>query len=166
MGDPKKNRRQYSRPQHLWREKRLTEEGSLKDRYGLKSGREIWKSKSKLRKFRKEARKILSMSGEEAKKEKEELLSRLRRLGIKVKDLEDVLALKIEDLLDRRLETLVFKKGLANTMKQGRQFITHGHVLVEDKVVDIPSYLVSKEKEDKISLDEKIEIAPGEEEKK
>lgn len=164
MGDPRKKRRDYSRPQHLWREERITEEKSLCKRYGLKSAKEVWKFKSKVRDFRKDARKLLSMEEGEKKRE-EELLSRLRKLGIKVKNLEEVLALKIEDLLDRRLESVVYRKGLANTMKQGRQFITHGHILVGDRVVDIPSYLVPEDEEDKISLKRKIKLAPPQKKK-
>ncbi len=160
MGDPRKKRRVYERPQNLWREERIAEEEDLCKRYGLKNRKEIWKVIAKVRNFRKGTRKLLAMEEKEAEKEKKELLSKLGKLGIKVKTLEDVLTLKVEDLLDRRLESIVHRKDLANTAKQARQFITHGHVLVRGKVVNIPSYLVSKDEEDEIRLKEKIKVSP------
>lgn len=150
MGDPKKLRRKYSRPTHLWKRDRIAEEKELSTRYGLKNMREIWRIKSKLSGFRKEARKLLAIAGKE--KEVEELLSGIRKIGIDVKTLEDVLALKMEDLLDRRLQSIVHKRGLVTTVKQARQNIIHGHVLVKDRVINVPGYLVLKEEEDSIKL--------------
>ncbi len=150
MGDPKKLRRKYSRPPHLWKRDRIAEETELSTRYGLKNMKEIWKVKSMLSDFRKEARSLLAIVGKE--KEKNELLSSIRKWGIDVKTLEDVLALKIEDLLDKRLQSIVHKKGMTTTIKQARQHIVHGHVMIDDKVVDVPSYLVLKDEEDKIKL--------------
>lgn len=166
MGDPRKKRRQYARPQHLWREERIIEEGNLCKKYGLKNRKDIWKVISKVRNFSKQTRKLLAMKGEEAEKGEKELLSKLRKWGITVKNLEDVLALKVEDLLDRRLESIVHKKGLTNTMKQARQFITHGHILVRGRVVNIPSYLVSSDEEREVSLKEKIKVVSSKKNKK
>ena len=45
-------------------------------------------------------------------------------------------------LLESRLDNIVFKAGFANTRKQSRQIVNHGHVLVNGQKVDIPSYLV------------------------
>jgi small subunit ribosomal protein S4 len=163
MGDPRKLRRKYSRPEHLWRSERITEESELCKKYGLKNKREIWKVKFLLRKFRHQARKLLAMKGEEeAEKEKRELLTKLRNLGIEVKNLEDVLGLDVEHLLDRRLQTIVHKKGLANTIEQARQYITHSHVLVKGKVVTIPSYFVLKDEENEVTLKEHIKVIHGE----
>lgn len=154
MGDPKKLRKKYSRPPHLWKRDRIAEEKELKLRYGLKNMREIWRAKAILGKFRKMAKELLDVTGKE--KEKNELLSSIKKFGIEVKNLDDVLALKVENLLDRRLQTILHKKGLAKTIKQARQFIVHGHVLINDKVVNIPSYLVLKDEEDKINLKPKV----------
>jgi len=156
MGDPRKLRKKYLRPQHLWKRDRIVEEKELSQKYGLKNKREIWRMKEILRSFRKQARMLLTVTSESQETEKKNLLERIRKLGIDIKTLEDVLALKVEDLLDRRLQSIVYKKGLANTIKQARQFITHGHVLVNGRVVDIPSYLVLKEEEDKIVLKRKL----------
>jgi len=43
-------------------------------------------------------------------------------------------------LLERRLDNVVYRLGLATTRRQARQFVNHGHILVDGKRVDIPSY--------------------------
>ena len=45
-------------------------------------------------------------------------------------------------LLERRLDNVVYRLGLATTRRQARQFVNHGHILVDGNV-DIPSYRVS-----------------------
>lgn len=47
-------------------------------------------------------------------------------------------------LLESRLDNVVYRLGLAHTRRQARQLVNHGHILVDGKRVDIPSYLVSK----------------------
>jgi len=65
--------------------------------------------------------------------------------------LDDVLSLTIENILDRRLQTIVLKKNLANTSKQARQLITHGHIAVGNRRTVYPSFIVPTELENKIS---------------
>ena len=45
-------------------------------------------------------------------------------------------------ILESRLDNVIFRLGLANTRRESRQIVNHGHVLVNGKKVDIPSYLV------------------------
>ncbi|MBN2014904.1 MAG: 30S ribosomal protein S4 [Candidatus Altiarchaeota archaeon] len=159
MGDPRKQRRRYERPQHPWRSDRITEENELCKKYGLKNKKEIWKAKSRTGRFREQARKLLGSSGEEREKESKELLDKLNRLGIlESPSIEDVLGLNVENLLERRLETRVYRGNLANTIKQARQLIVHGHIIVGDNVVSIPGYITPKDEEDKIKLNEKIKV--------
>ena len=66
--------------------------------------------------------------------------------------LDAVLELKIENVLDRRLQSVVFRNGLANTMKQARQFITHGHIGINGVPVTAPAHLVSKKEESAIGF--------------
>ena len=73
--------------------------------------------------------------------------------------LDDVLALDVEAVLQRRLQTLVYVKGLANTPRQARQFIVHGHMAVGPRRVDIPGYLVRREEEDAIVYDPRSPVA-------
>lgn len=152
MGDPRKLRRNYSRPPHLWRRERITEDKEIFDKYGLKNKKEIWRVQSELGRFRNEARKLLAVTDDRGGENRDELVSKLKKLGMDINTIEDVLALGVEDLLNRRLQSVVQRKGLANTMKQARQFITHGHVLVKGNVINIPGYLVLKGEEESITL--------------
>ena len=55
-------------------------------------------------------------------------------------------------LLESRLDNLVYRMGLSRTRRGARQIVNHGHILVNDKKVDIPSYIVKPG--DKISVKE------------
>ncbi len=154
MGDPRFNRKKYETPKHPWEAERIKEEWELQKKYGLKNKREIWKAKSLLRNFRGQARQLqakLRYGNPQAEKEQKLLFDKLIRLGI-LNDsnatLDAVLSLTVEDILRRRLQTIVYLKGLARTPKQARQFIVHGHIAIGDKKVTIPSYLVRKEEEE------------------
>lgn len=144
MGDPKKQRRKYETPRFPWRTDVLQAELRLLGQYGLRNKRELWRHKTMLSKFRSIARFILGMPEEEGEKLKIQLLNRLNRLGIlsETAALDNVLDLAIEDILERRLQSLVFNKGLAKSVYQARQLITHGHIAIDRKKVTTPSYLV------------------------
>ncbi len=152
MGDPKKPKKKYATPMHPWQSDRIEEEKKLKKEYGLKNNREIWKMKTILRNFYAQVKKSIAVTG--AKTETELLLARLARLGLikQTAKLDDVLGLTINDVLNRRLETVVFKKGFARTCKQARQFILHGHVLVGGKKLTSPSHLVTVDEEARIEF--------------
>jgi small subunit ribosomal protein S4 len=160
MGDPRKPRRKYEKPKHPWRMERIAQENELCKKYGLKNKKEIWKAKSKIERFRQQARKLLGSSGDEAEKEKRELLSRLNRLGIvETASMEDVLGLSVSDLLERRLQTMVYRKNLANTIDQARQLVTHRHVFVGTNAVNVPAYIVPLDREDKIRINDKMKVS-------
>ena len=160
MGDPKRSRKKYEKPRKPWEAKRIQEEREIVEKYGLKNKRELWRALTTVKKYRREARKILAeiatgKATEHTKRKEKEMLSALIRRGILRKSLEeasldDVLSLTVEDLLERRLQTLVFKKGLANSPKHARQLIVHGHISVAGRKVTVPSYIVSVDEEQKI----------------
>ncbi len=131
----------------------LDAELKLLGQYGLRNKREIWRHKTLLSKYRGIGRSLLGMSTEERKKQEKQLLDRLNRLGILPEEsaLDDVLDLALEDILERRLQTLVFQRGLAQSIQQSRQLITHGHIAIDGKRVSTPSYLVLKDEEEKIA---------------
>lgn len=169
MGHPRKIKKKYSTPTHPWQKERIIEEKEILREYGLKNKKEIWKSQSKIRKATSQIKKIVaSKNKEQADKEKDQLTKKLLKYGLIKKDtkLAEILDLKTKDILERRLQTLVFKKGLTNSIKQARQFIIHGHVKIKDRIVSIPSYLVSSEEEAKIILDPLSTISKKEEAKK
>ncbi len=149
MGDPKKTRSKFEGPRHPWQKSRIVEEAALKKEYGIKNKREIHKMRYILRKYRSQARKVVAGGSEQNLREKEQLLGATFRVGLLDKDakVDDVLTMTIKDIMDRRLQTMLVKKGLANTVSQSRQFITHKHVMVGDKVITSPSHLVSREEE-------------------
>jgi len=153
VGDPKKQRKKYETSKFPWQTDVLQEELKMLGQYGLRNKRELWRHKTMLSRFRGIARSLLGMSSEERKKQDEQLLGRLTRLGILPKKaaLDDILDLALEDVLERRLQTLVFRKGLSKSMYQARQLITHGHVVVKGRRVSSPSYLVMKDEEAKIA---------------
>jgi small subunit ribosomal protein S4 len=157
MGYPGKNTKSYETPKHPWQAARMSEEvGNVKS-YGLRNKREVWKAQSLLRKYRRSAMKLLAETTEgeltgHFRRESGDILTKLKRYGILAEesDLDDILALDTKNFLDRRLQTQVYRQGFANTLKQARQFITHGHISVDGKKITIPSYMVSKEEELKI----------------
>ncbi len=147
MGDPRKIRKKYKGPSHPWQAVRIIEERGVKRNYGLKNKKEIWKVSSELKRVKSQAKNLIREKGKENKQaflEEKQLLKRLAKYGWMAEDssLDTVLTLKLKDLLDRRLQTLVHKQGLSLTAKQARQFIVHGHIYVNSRKVTIPSYLV------------------------
>jgi len=149
MGDPKKQRKKYETPRFRWRKDILQEELKLIGQYGLRNKHELWRHKTMLSDARGIARALIGKTPEERAKMENELLTRLKKLGIlaETSALDNVLDLAIEDLLERRLQTIVFRKGLARTIFQARQLITHGHINIGNRRVTVPSYIVSKEEE-------------------
>jgi len=152
MGDPKKQRKKFDTPRFRWRKDVLQEELKLLGQYGLRNKHELWRHKTTLSKARGIARTLISKSAEERAKMENELLAQLKKKGIlqETAVLDNVLDLTIEDILERRLQTIVLRKGLARTTFQARQMITHGHVTIDNRRVTIPGYIVPKDEEAKI----------------
>lgn len=154
MGHPRKSRKKYDTPSHPWNADRIKVENKLVKKYGLKTKKEIWKAETMVKRYRRDARQLLGMASDQDVTEKEQLLKHLINLGFLGKDakLEDVLNLTTEDVLRRRLQTMVHQKGLANTAKQSRIMVVHGHIALDDKKIDSPSYLVKSGEEESIGF--------------
>jgi small subunit ribosomal protein S4 len=157
LGDPKKQRKKFDTPRFPWQIDALDAELKVLGQYGLRNKREIWRHKTLLSKYRGIGRSLLGMSVEERSKQEKQLLNRLHRLGIlpEEAELDDVLDLALEDVLERRLQTLVFQRGLAQSIQQSRQLIAHGHISIDGRKVSSPSYLVLKDEEEKIAYSPK-----------
>jgi small subunit ribosomal protein S4 len=153
MGDPRRQRKKYATPRFPWRTDILQEELKLLGQYGLRNKHELWRHETTLSNFRGIARSLIGRSAEERKKMENELVTRLKKLGVlqETAVLDNVLDLTIEDLLERRLQTIVFRKGMGKTIQQSRQLITHGHISLGNQKVTIPSYVVTKEEENQIT---------------
>ncbi len=157
----KRKHKNYSRPKRPFDKVRIEEEKKIVKEYGLKNKREIWKAEAKIKKIRERAKKMVSAKEEE----KKNFFEKLNGVGLKANSIADVLSLTKEDWLKRRLQTIVFKKGFAKTLKDARQLITHKKILIEEKAVNIPSYIVPVKLENKISVKPKKEKAKKIEEK-
>ncbi len=153
MGSPRRRRKLYEKPKRLWDAERLEEEHKLLDEYGLKNMRELWRMETILRKIRREARRLLALRGAGVEARTKRLLERVSKFLIKKTQvsLDDVLALSTRDILERRLQTIVLRKGLASTAKQARQLIAHSHVAVDGVKNSSPSRLIAFDEETKIS---------------
>ncbi|WP_254863164.1 30S ribosomal protein S4 [Halovivax gelatinilyticus] len=153
----------YETPNHPYQGERIATEHSLLDRYGLSNKEELWRAQSELRSYRRESRDLLAQAQDDpvVQRRTQEFLGRLKRVGVLDEEggLGDVLGLEIEDVLERRLQTVVYRKGLANSPFQARQFITHGHVVVGERRHRVPSYVVDVDEEDLIGFDETSPLA-------
>lgn len=138
-------KKQYQTPSHPWQADRIAEEAILTKKYGLKNKKEIWRASSKLRNWRQQARQLVALPEDERAKVGATLFASLKKLGFlnEKSNIDDILGLKIEQVLDNRLQTKVFQKGLASTVNQARQLIVHKKVLVDGDVVNAPSYAVT-----------------------
>ena len=146
----KKKHKSYSRPRRPFDKTRIIEEAEIKEKFGLKNKKEIWKSDSKIKSIREKAKNLIPASGEK----QNALFERLKKIGLKTNSIADVLSLEKEDYLGRRLQTIVYRKKLSPTVKGARQLIVHKKIKVGDKVVDSPSYIVP------LDLEEKIIVKP------
>ena len=146
MGLVRKQRRKYETPNHPWQAQRIEEERKIIEEYGLTNKKQIWKNTSILRNFRKQAREITKLRGEKKDSNSKILIQKLNRLNL-VKTgskLSDILNLQLRDVLERRLQTVVYKKNLSNSIKQARQFILHKKISVNGKIISSPSYLINE----------------------
>jgi small subunit ribosomal protein S4 len=158
------NTKLYETPNHPFQGERIAEEADLLTRYGLKNKEELWRAQSELRRYRREARNLLGRAQgdpEAAAREGQEFLARLKRIGVLGEDdgLDDILSLDVTDVLERRLQTVAYRQGVGNTPKQARQFIGHGHVVVGESRVTVPSYKVDVAEENQIRFDDTSPLA-------
>lgn len=154
MGDPKRPHKKWIGPRHPWRKEVLEEEMILLGKYGLRNKRELWIAKTIAREFRHRARALLALPEEDRKVQEKALLHRLYQMGIlpEKATLDDVLGLTAEHILKRRLQTIVYEKGLARTIYQARQLIVHGHIAIASRRVNAPGYLVKRNEENLIDF--------------
>merc|ERR1712224_944815 len=145
------------RPRRSFDKARLDKELQLIGTYGLKNKREIWRIGLVLSKVRAVARQLLTLEERDPQRifQGQALMRRMIRYGILDEDkqrLDYVLALKIEDFMERRLQTLVFKRGLAKSIHHARVLIRQKHIRVGRQIVDIPSFMVRVESQPHIEF--------------
>lgn len=150
MGDPRKPRKKWESPKHPWIKERLERERELMGRYGLRNKKEIWKAETLARRLRHRARSLLGLPPESRREAAKILVERLYKMGLidnPQADVDEVLGITAEKVLERRLQTIVYKKGLARTIYQARQLVVHGHIAIGGRRVTSPGYLVGRDEE-------------------
>lgn len=156
MGDPRRIKKKYETPSHPWQGPRIEHESELKKTYGVKNKSELYKMESRLKYFKDQAKGLVARGDAQAARERQHMQAVLTRLGLLSPEasMDAVLGLTINQIMDRRLQTLVFKRGLARSVGQARQFIVHRHILVGGAMINSPSFLVP------VTAEASIEFAP------
>ena len=154
MGDVKNFRRVWNKPKRPLNFDLKMEELKILGEFGLKTKRELWKARTELSRVRNQARSLLALRQEIREKEEPILIHSLSRIGLVEENatLDDVLNLEIQNLLSRRLQSIIMKKFYFKTPYQARQAISHGHIMIGDRFVIIPSYVVKTDEEDTVTL--------------
>ena len=156
----------FTTPRRPFEKARLDQELKLIGEYGLRNKREVWRVKFALAKIRKAARDLLTLEERDPRRlfEGNALLRRLVRIGVLDESrmkLDYVLGLKVEDFLERRLQTQVFKLGLAKSIHHARVLICQRHIRVRRQVVNIPSFVVRLNSTKHIDFDHKSYFGGG-----
>ena len=161
MGDPKKKHKRFTTPKLPFDQAGLEEELKLLGAYGLRNKKELWRLRTQLSRFRRMARETQSMDPVERAEGERQMLRKLYGMGLvgEKSTVDDILSLRIEDLLERRLQTVVFRREMAKSFFQARQFVTHGHVSIGGRKVKSPSYWVTAEDEGLIEFTESSSLS-------
>src|SRR3989344_7821258 len=162
MGDPKQLRKKYNTPRHPWIRATIESERVVVKDFGLVKKKEIHQANSFLKKYKDIAKRLIATRTlAQAQKEKEQIMGKLQQLGLLPTgaELDHILGLELKDVLNRRLQSVVYRKGLSHSMKQSREFITHRHIMVGDEEISSPSYLVSLEEEGTVAFKQKSAFA-------
>ena len=154
MGDPKTQRKVWKKPKRPLNYDLKMDELKTLGTFGLKTKQELWKTQTELSRVRLQARSLLALRQEERKQKEPILMQSLTKIGLvdESSTLDDVLNLQVNDLLSRRLQTITQRKLFFKTPYQARQAIVHGHIMIGDSIITIPSYVVKTVEENKIHL--------------
>jgi len=138
---------------------RLINELRVVGAYGLRCKRECWRVQLALAKIRKAARTLMTLDESDPRRlfEGDALLRRMVRLGVlkeNERKLDYILGLTLNQFMERRLQTLVAEKKLANSVHHARVLIRQRHIAVGKQMVNIPSFMV------RVSSEQHIQMAP------
>lgn len=161
MGDhPKNSRKMWRKPKRPLNYDLLNEELYVLGTFGLKNKRELWKAHTELSRIRNQARSLLALTQDVRSTKEPTLMRSLTRIGLVKEDstLDDVLNLKVTDLLSRRLQTVIQKKAEIKSPYLARQAVVHGHVLIGERVITVPSYTVTVEEENQVRLSPDLDL--------
>ncbi len=159
MGAPRRNRTKFDKPKDIWNLQRINSDNALKNEYALKNMKELWKVQSNISRVRGNVRLLLSGSAPNKAMESD-IIASLSKYGIvsNTAKLDDLLDLKVNSFLERRLQSIVFRKGMARSMRQARQLITHGFISVNGKKASRPGRMLTSEEEQHVSYYRQIDV--------
>jgi len=152
MGDPRRQKKKYVTPKRPFDSDRFEQELQLIGAYGLRNKKELWKHKTDLSRYRRQARNLLALSLDERAQQEKELVDKLVRNGVLATEpsLDHVLDLTLDNILDRRLQTIIFRKGLACSPHHARQLVTHGHIALDGARVTTPRRIMNVDEEERL----------------
>ena len=152
MGDPRRQKKKYVVPKRPFDSDRFEQELDFIGRFGLRNKRELWRHSTDLSNYRRQARNLLALPPSERQQTEKELVDKLTRIGVLEQPiLDNILDLTLENVLERRLQTLVFRKGMAASMHHARQLVAHGHIALDNARVTTPARLMTVGEADRIA---------------
>jgi small subunit ribosomal protein S4 len=156
MGDPRRQKKKYVVPKRPFDTERFEQELDYIGRFGLRNKRELWRHSTELSNYRRQARNLLALPPSEREQIEKELVGKLARIGVLEEPvLDQILDLTLENVLERRLQTIVFRKGMAASMHHARQLVTHGHVALDSARVTTPARLMTVGETDRLTYTNK-----------
>ncbi len=160
MGDPRRQKKKYVVPKRPYDTERFEQELELIGAFGLRNKRELWRHSTELSNYRRQARQMLALPPSERQQIEKELVDKLAKIGILTENpsLDRVLDLTLENILERRLQTIVFRKGMAASMHHARQLVTHGHIGLDSARVTTPARLITMGEADRIEYTNKSSL--------
>ena len=85
-------------------------------------------------------------------REKTDLVTAMIRKGLLAEgsSIDDVLQITVEHMLSRRLQSVVYYRGLAPSMRAARNMIVHGHISIGEQRMTVPGYKILRDEEDNL----------------